>query len=57
MLFNYNEVLKIYKNDYQINKALSRHKIYKVEKGIYSNNHSYNKYEVLIKKYPNAVLV
>lgn len=57
MLFNYNEVLKIYKNDYQINKALSRHKIYKIEKGIYSNNHSYNKYEVLIKKYPNAVLI
>lgn len=57
MLFNYNEVLKIYKNDYQINKALSKHKIYKVEKGIYSNNHSFNKYEVLIKKYPNAVLV
>ena len=57
MLFNYNEVFKIYKNDYQINKALSKHKIYKVEKGIYSNNHSYNKYEVVIKKYPNAVLV
>ena len=57
MLFNYNEVLKIYKNDYQINKALSRHKIYKIEKGIYTNNHSYNKYEVLIKKYPNAVLI
>lgn len=57
MLFNYNEILKIYKNDYQIKKAISKHKIYKIEKGIYSNNHSYNKYEVLVKKYPNAVLV
>lgn len=57
MLFSYNEVLKIYKNDYQIRKALSKHKIYKVEKGIYSNNHNYNKYEIIVKKYPNAVLV
>lgn len=57
MLFNYNEILKKYKNDYQIKKAISKHKIYKIEKGIYSNNHSYNKYEVLVKKYPNAVLV
>lgn len=57
MLFNYNEILKIYKNDYQIKKAISKHKLYKVEKGIYSNNHSYNKYEIVVKKYLNAVLV
>ena len=57
MLFNYNEILKKYKNDYQIKKAISKHKIYKIEKGIYSNNHSYNQYEVFVKKYPNAVLV
>ena len=57
MLFNYNEILKIYKNDYQIRKAISRHKIYKIEKGIYSNNHNYNKYEIVIKKYPCAVLI
>jgi len=57
MLFNYNEILKIYKNDYQIKKAISKHKLYKVEKGIYSNNHSYNIYEIVVKKYPNAVLV
>lgn len=57
MLFTYNEILRKYKNDYQIKKAISKHKIYKIEKGIYSNNHSYNKYEVLVKKYPNAVLV
>lgn len=57
MLFNYNEILKIYKNDYQIKKAISKHKIYKVEKGIYSNNHNYNKYEIVVKKYPNAILV
>ena len=57
MLFNYNEILKIYNNDYQIKKAISKHKLYKVEKGIYSNNHCYNIYEVVVKKYPNAVLV
>ena len=57
MLYNYNEILKLYKNDYQIKKALSAHKIYKVEKGIYSNNHNYNTYEVIVKKYPNVVLV
>ena len=57
MLFNYKEVLKIYKNDYQISKAISNHKLYKVEKGIYSNNHNYNQYEIVVKKYPTAVLV
>ena len=51
MLFNYNEILKIYKNDYQVKKAISKHKIYKVEKGIYSNNNSYNKYEIVVKKF------
>lgn len=57
MLFNYKEVLKMYKNDYQINKAIAKHKIYKIEKGIYSNNHNYNQYEIVVKKYPAAVLI
>ena len=37
MLYNYNEALKKYKDDYNIKKAVSNKEIYKIEKGIYSD--------------------
>lgn len=38
-----------------IKKLIKEGKLFKVEKGIYSDNNNVNYLEVLIKKYPNAV--
>ena len=35
MLFTYNDCIKEYGSDYQLKKALSDQKLYKVEKGIF----------------------
>jgi len=46
---------KLFKSDYQIKKAIVDKKIYKIEKGIYSNNHFVHPLEIIIKKYPYAI--
>jgi len=55
MIYNYSELLKIYKNRYQIDKAIKNKEIIKVEKGIYSNTDYPNEIEIISKKYPNAI--
>lgn len=56
MLYNYNEVLEKYKNDYKIKKAISNKEIYKIEKGIYSETPYVNHLAIIMKKYPSAVV-
>lgn len=56
MLYSYKEVKNIYKTTYQIRKALKDKKIYKIEKGIYSDKPYVNYLSVLTKKYPYAII-
>jgi len=47
-----------YGTDYKLQKALKRKELYKIEKGIYSDRvDNFTIYELLLKKYPHAVLV
>ena len=58
MLLNYKEAIEKYGTDYKLQKALKRKDLYKIEKGIYSDRaNNFTLYELLLKKYPNAVLV
>lgn len=58
MLLNYKEAIEKYGTDYKLQKAIKRKELYKIEKGIYSDKaNNFTLYELLLKKYPNAVLV
>ena len=56
MIYNYKEIIKIYKNDYNLKKAINKKEIYKLEKGIYSNKKIVSPLIIYTKKYPNAVI-
>lgn len=56
MLLTYNQCLKKYKSDYQIKKKLESGDLFKIEKGIYSDEPYTAELSVIMEKYPNAVL-
>ena len=45
-----------YKSNYQIEKAVKENKIFKIEKGIYANKRNVHFLEVIVKKYPKAII-
>ena len=51
----YKDLIKEYKSDYNIKKLIEMGKIFKIEKGIYSNQKNVNYLEILTKKYPDAI--
>ena len=55
MVYTYKEILLDYKSAYQIEKAVKDGKIYKIEKGIYSDIPSVHYLAVIMKKYPYGV--
>ena len=55
MILLYKELIKQYKSDYEIKQLIKEGKIFKIERGIYSDNNNVNYLEVLTKKYPNAI--
>ena len=55
MIFTYSEILLKYKSAYQIEKAIKDGKIYKIEKGIYSDVPSVHYLAIIMKKYPYGV--
>ena len=55
MLYFHKELIKKLKSDYQIQKAVSNRKYYKIEKGLYSDKEFVNPLEIILKKYPNAI--
>lgn len=55
MVYTYKELLLDYKSAYQIEKAVKDGKIYKIEKGIYSDVPSVHYLAVIMKKYPYGV--
>lgn len=56
MIYNYKEIMEIYKNDYNLKKALNKNEIFKLDKGIYSNKKIVNPLVIYSKKYPNSVI-
>ena len=56
MIYTYDECLDKYGSDYLIKKALKENKLYKIEKGIYSENKNVSVLEILTKRYPKAIL-
>ena len=56
MLYNYSELLVKYQSAYQIQKAVDKKEIYKIEKGIYSDVPSVHYLDIINKKYPYAVI-
>lgn len=58
MLYNYNEAILLFGSNYKLQKAIENKKVYKVEKGIYSDGeNNFTLIEVILKKYSNAFLV
>ena len=55
MLYFHKELIKKLKSDYQIQKAVSNKKYYKIKKGLYSDKEFVNPLEIILKKYPNAI--
>ena len=43
-------------NDYQLTRAVAEESIYRMESGAYSTERYSSKLEVIVKKYPNAIL-
>lgn len=55
MFFSYKECIERFKNDYFLEKALSESKLYKVEKGIYSDTPTWRDIAFIAYKNKNAV--
>lgn len=56
MIWTYNECLKKHKSDYLIKKAICSGELFKVEKGIYSDQPYASDIAVVTAKYPQAVI-
>jgi len=55
MLYSYKELKCIYKDNYQIQKLVNLKKISKIQEGLYSDKENVNDFEIISKKYPDAV--
>ena len=55
MLYSYKQCLETYKTDYFLEKALEEKKLFKVEKGIYSDTPSWSKIAVIAFKNPDSI--
>ncbi len=56
MIITYKEVLKKYKNNYQLKKALEKEEIFKVARGLYSKKPYIDEQKEVFLKYDYAVL-
>lgn len=56
MLYRHKDLIKIYKNDYQINKLIINNKIIKRDDGLYSDEKNESFTDVVAIRYPNAVI-
>ncbi len=55
MLYSYKEAVKKLGSKYKLKKALKTIAIFKIEKGLYSNKKNVNQFEIINKKFPNAI--
>lgn len=56
MILSYDEAVKKYGTDYKLKKAVESGDCFKIENGIYSNKRYESELEVILKKYPKAIL-
>ncbi len=56
MLYNYKDLRKIYNSSLKIKKLLENNELFKIEKGIYSNQANISYLEFINFKYPNAII-
>lgn len=56
MILTYKECIEKFGNDYQLAKAVAEESIYRVESGVYSTECNLSELEIIVKKYPNAIL-
>ena len=56
MIYNYKEILEIYKSDYNLKKALDNKEVYKIEEGLYSDYPNISYLKKITKKYPYAII-
>lgn len=56
MISLYRELLKEYKTDYGIKKAIFKGELFKIEKGIYSDDKYVPELAIIKAKYPRAIL-
>lgn len=56
MLYYFNELLENGLNKYQIEKKVENKELFKISRGIYSDEESPNDLSVIVKKYPNVIL-
>lgn len=56
MILTYSECMEKYGNDYQLDKAVDREEIYRLEAGLYSTERYVSELEIIAKKYPNGIL-
>lgn len=56
MIYNYKEIIDIEKNDKNLVKKLKEKKIFKIEKGIYSDHQVINPILIYTKKYPGSIV-
>lgn len=56
MLYYFNELLENGLSKYQVEKKVKHKELYKIARGIYSDEELPNDLSVIVKKYPNVVL-
>lgn len=56
MILTYTECIDRYGSDYQLKKAVAEEQIYRIESGLYSTKRYAEELEIIVKKYPNAIL-
>ena len=55
MLYTFKELKEKFKTRHQISKAIENNELFKIEKGIYSDEKDVNSFQIFAKKYPNVV--
>lgn len=55
MLYFHKELKRIYKYDYNIQRAVRNKELFKVDDKLYSDKEFVNPLEIIVKKYPNAI--
>ena len=55
MLYSYETCIAIFKTDYQLRKEIEKGNIFKIEKGIYSDDEYESDIAIMKMKYPDAV--
>lgn len=55
MLYSFEECIKKYNNQYQVEKMVHSGKLYKIDKGVYSDKKQVSELEIVTFKYPHAV--